>query len=425
MRGLREVLKSLPTKLDETYNDAIARIRGQVPELCELAMSALTWISHALRPLKVGELREALAIKPGDQELDPEAFPDIALVVSASAGLITVDAESQEVRLVHFTVEEYFKQRKLKLFPDADFLMAQTCITCLFFDVSKKYIFLDTKYIRSEDKLISFDDLRSFERYNPFKESSSSDEMNDLLDYAVENWGHHLRGEAENVLQDRVLDFLSDEQRLHYPRSMVHSRRSSTTPCALHLLVHFNLTHILSEYLNSDRTDHIKNGSFFTSLHLAVYKGHDEIAKLLLSQADMDVNGLDNTRQTPLAVAAIHGRINIFSMLLERHELSADSKDKYGRTPLLYAARNGHEGIVRALIDRDDVIADSKDEDGRTSLSCAARHDHEGIVRILIKRDDVTADSKDEDQRTPLLHAAINGHEDIVRMLINRDDVLA
>lgn len=79
-------------------------------------MSALAWISNALRPLKLDELKEALAVRPEDHELDEEAIPEEALIVSVSAGLITIDPESETIRLVHFTVEEYFRGSKHKWF---------------------------------------------------------------------------------------------------------------------------------------------------------------------------------------------------------------------------------------------------------------------------------------------------------------------
>lgn len=163
-------MKSLPTKLDETYDEAMTRIRGQVSEHCELAMSALTWISLALRPLEVEELQHALAVRPGERDFDPEALPDIALVVSSSAGLITIDEDSQTVRLVHFTVEEYFRKKKVNLFPRADIPIAETCITYL-----------------------SYDQITN--HYPP------NEEFFPFLRYAAENWGHHLRGSAERALQ--------------------------------------------------------------------------------------------------------------------------------------------------------------------------------------------------------------------------------
>ena len=42
--------------LDEAYNDAIERIKGQFPGHRTLAINVLSWITYAQRPLTTGEL---------------------------------------------------------------------------------------------------------------------------------------------------------------------------------------------------------------------------------------------------------------------------------------------------------------------------------------------------------------------------------
>ena len=395
-------MHSLPTKLDEIYDEAIIRIQGQVSEHCELAKLALTWISHAYRPLEVFELQHALAVRQGDRDLDPEAVPDIALVVSVSAGLIMIDPESQAVRLVHFTVEEYFKKRTA-LFPRADILIAETCMTYLSFD--------------------------RFTNNAPQSEIPSS-----LLDYAAENWGFHLHGEAERVLQDQVLDFLSDDQNLKHTRFSFRNTMESSklyywyrasSPSALHIIVFFDLVNILSIYLEKDYSCEIEDGSFFTSLHLAAAEGHIEAVKVLLDQERIEVNFPDEHRITPLIVAAMTGRETISRMLLDRDDVQADYHDYMSQTPLSRAAESGHEGIVEILLNRNDVVADSEDHFGQTPLSYAAGRGRKNIVKMLLNRDDVAADSQDDKNSTPLSYAVRQGHEEIMKILLSRDDVNA
>ena len=127
------------------------------------------------------ELQHVLAVRPRDRDLDLEAVPDIALVVSASAGLIMIDLESQNVRLVHYTLQEYFKKRTT-LFPRVDTFIAETCMTYL-----------------------------SYNHFtNPFL--PSNDTSFGLLNYAAESWGFRLNGNAERALQDQMLNFFSDDQ---------------------------------------------------------------------------------------------------------------------------------------------------------------------------------------------------------------------
>jgi hypothetical protein len=105
--------------LDAAYNDAIERIEGQLTEDTTLARNVRSWIVYAQRPLTTGELCHALAVDPGDLELDPDNIPDVKDMVSVCAGLITVDEESNIIRLVHYTAQEYFERIRESWNPQA------------------------------------------------------------------------------------------------------------------------------------------------------------------------------------------------------------------------------------------------------------------------------------------------------------------
>ena len=95
------------------------RINSQDTEDVELAKQVLSWISYAKRPLTVIELRHALAIVPEAKELDVEALMDKELLLSVCAGIVTIEHESNIIRLVHYTTQEYFERKRDCLFPDA------------------------------------------------------------------------------------------------------------------------------------------------------------------------------------------------------------------------------------------------------------------------------------------------------------------
>jgi hypothetical protein len=117
--------------LDEAYDNAIERIEGQLPGNTMLAKCVLSWIIHAQRPLTTGELCHALAVEPGDSELDLANIPDVEDMVSVCAGLVTVDDESAIIRLVHYTTEEYFKDIQESWNPRAQQDIASACLTYL------------------------------------------------------------------------------------------------------------------------------------------------------------------------------------------------------------------------------------------------------------------------------------------------------
>jgi hypothetical protein len=61
------------------------------------------------------ELRRALAVEVGDLELGEDNLQEIEEMVSVCADLITVDEESDIIRLVHYTTQRTWKY----WFPDA------------------------------------------------------------------------------------------------------------------------------------------------------------------------------------------------------------------------------------------------------------------------------------------------------------------
>ncbi|KAL8878727.1 MAG: hypothetical protein Q9198_003528, partial [Flavoplaca austrocitrina] len=83
--ALRRALENLPTELDNTYNEALQRIRNQKEEFASLAEEVLMWVLLAVEPLKIIELQHAIAsisldgqTDTGDEDLtDPETLLDV------------------------------------------------------------------------------------------------------------------------------------------------------------------------------------------------------------------------------------------------------------------------------------------------------------------------------------------------------------
>ena len=46
----------------------------------------------------------------GESNLDEDNLPEIEDMVSVCAGLVTIDEESNVIRLVHYITQEYFKR---------------------------------------------------------------------------------------------------------------------------------------------------------------------------------------------------------------------------------------------------------------------------------------------------------------------------
>src|SRR5262249_55671649 len=145
--------------------------------------------------LTVPELCHALAVQAKNDELgkpeaaterdiDEDYIPDIEDILSVCAGLLAVDKESNVVRLVHFTTQEYFEQIRENWSPNAQETIASTCLTYLTFSP------FTSGSCKNNDEYIE-----RLERY-PF------------LIYAAQCWGHHAK-DVEEAIMETAKTFLS------------------------------------------------------------------------------------------------------------------------------------------------------------------------------------------------------------------------
>ena len=95
--------------LDTLYDQAMERINNQNEGCRENANKTLSWIVHAKRPLKTAELQDAIAVRYKAVHLMPKYLPEIEDLISDCAGLLTIDNETDIVRLVHYTTQEYLE----------------------------------------------------------------------------------------------------------------------------------------------------------------------------------------------------------------------------------------------------------------------------------------------------------------------------
>jgi ankyrin repeat protein len=405
LKALKLTLANLPESLDKTYDEVLERIRSQDTEDVDLAMRVLSWITHAFRPLTIQELQHALAVTSDDTELDEDALTDVELLISVCAGIVTIDQESNVIRLVHYTTQEYFARVRKERFPDGHFEIASTCIAYLSFDAF------------SEGPCPSGDAIDSrFEKHS-------------LLLYAAVYWGDHARESPEQKFAESILSFLGEEHRVSSLVQATHvagNRSHKSIPkhlSAVHVAAAYGLGETVLRLLENEHNADSKDNNGRTPLSWAAENGHEAVVRLLVDRADVDADSKDNYGITPLSRAAENGHEAAVRLLVDRADVDADSKDNYGITPLSRAALSGHEAVVRLLVDRADVDADSKDNYGITPLSRAAQSGHEAVVRLLVDRADVEADSKDNNGRTPLFWATTYGGEAVVQLLVDRADV--
>jgi len=390
--------------LGGVYGETIRRINGQGGAKSRLGMSALMWISHSERPLKVDELCQALGVKIGSPDLDSDNVPSIGTLLCCCQGLVSVDKEASTVRLVHFTLQEYLRAHP-ELFGTAHAVMAETCLT-----------YLNSHQVHALSASPS-SDLRG----TPF------------LEYSSLYWGIHAKKEISDYAKQLALNLFNPYGSHISAKILLNAEKPRPFHVDFHKISLFSSLHCASFFgiveivaglvevggCDINQTD--CTGS--APLVWAALKGHEKVVKILLSRDDVNADQRGMYSRTPLWSAAFYGHERVVKILLERDNVNPDTPDGSNRTPLLCAAENGHEEVVKILLGRKDVTPDKMGIYGRTPLWSAAFYGHEGVVKILLGRDDVNPNKADITRRTPLWGAAENGHEEVVKILLGHDGI--
>lgn len=124
-----------PNASEQAYEDAIERIDHQKENRQRYARLTISWMVQCLRPMTPAELQHAVT-KPEHLERRPTAssLVKIDTLISFCAGLMTLDRESNVVRFIHYTTQEYFtKERLAKWLPSAGSDTALFCTTYLMY----------------------------------------------------------------------------------------------------------------------------------------------------------------------------------------------------------------------------------------------------------------------------------------------------
>jgi len=433
-RQVRSGLAELPKKLDETYDQAMERIQKQDENEVKLAHLVLLWIAYSLRPLTVAELQHALAVEPGDDDLDDDGLYEVEFMVSVCAGLVTVDEESDHIRLVHYTTQAYIERIREAQFPGAPSIIAKTCLTYLTFRPFSEDLFTD-----QEEELDN--------RLNKYP----------FLHYTSTYWGTHLGTGIDDDARTLASGFLDNYIALSntvHVAGLDYFTEYRKVPCLtrLHFVAWFGLVDFGLDLLNNgadvNAEDHLK----MTPLSVAVYAGHTEMVQALLERgANAKVE--DSNQMTPMLLAAHRGHDLMIQLLIDA---GVDCNKWSGASPLYYAIETNRVGVVRILIENgadlnlsgnssfgwqsslpieqaarlgfEDIILLLLEKGGDISedpiyvgnaLHEAAFGGHIRVVELLISRG-INISKRDAYRRTALHRAVQNGNSDIVRLLLEK-----
>jgi ankyrin repeat protein len=397
-KATRTALKKFP-KGSEAYNyayeEAMERVEGQITNSRDLAKQVLSWITCARRPLTTLELRHALGVEIGESKLDEENLPEVEDMISVCAGLVTVDEQSDIIRLVHYTTQEYFERTWTSWFPNAQADIAITCVTYLSFDT------FETGFCPT------------------VKDFATRLQLNPLYDYAARNWVHHTRL-ASTEVEQLIVGFLESGAKVS-ASSQAMMAFGIHPPyrwpiLGVHLAAYLGLTEVVIALLKNGHDPDPKDNSNRTPLSWAVEGRHEAMVTLLVEEG-AELESKDNDGGTPLSWAAKYGSEVIVKLLIEKGT-DLESKDNNGRTPLSWAAEYGHEAVVKLLVEKGAEL-ESKDNNGQTPLLWAAKYGSEAVVKLLVEKG-AKLESKDNGGRAPLSWAAEYRREAEVKLLVEK-----
>ncbi|XP_044723873.1 ankyrin repeats (3 copies) domain-containing protein [Hirsutella rhossiliensis] len=394
VKAVRSALAALPKgsgAYDEAYEEAMKRVETQPSGYRALAKQVLAWIVCAKRPLTTVELRHALAVELDQTRLDLDAFPDIEIMVSVCAGLVTVDEQSNIFRLVHYTTQQYFEKISTRQtwLPNAERNITATCLTYLLFDE------FESGPCRS------------------YAEFASRLTSHALYDYVAQRWGDHAR--EAGTLPKKVMQFLRH-----------HSKMGAA--CQALIIGNEGLWRLRD-------LDEVYG---LPPLQLSAFFGINEAADTLVDSGE-GIDSTDTCGRTPLFYAAAGGHARTVELLVERGA-RVNLEDQRGMTPLSEAALNGHVSIAKLLV-RNGADLELQDPLAhRTPLAMAAENGWTAIVDILLTHyAGLVMAARDQAERTGaaqttytsimsrkqnghnlLTSAAKNGQDSMVRLLLER-----
>ena len=332
-KTIRPTLNELPETLDETYERVLKEIKTVNRHLARRLLQCLT---VAIRPLRVEELGEILALDfDGAEGSTPksnegwrsEDWQQLVLSTCSSLVMLVNNRDSGVIQFSHISVKEFLTSERRRHSKDnSDFhitpasahtTLARACLATLL-------------------RLDSSSNLRGYAsqhwvEHAQFKTVSSQIKagMRRLFDSAEPYFAAWLQ---LHDIDDRWAE--SEAPDLGSP--LYYASLCGFCDLAAHIIVEH------PEQVNA------RGGHRHIPLAAALYHGHSVVAELLLQHGA----AVDAHNQTPLKVASADGCRNVVQWLLD-HGADPNSRLDDQQSPICLAIVNGHEEVVRTLIGRD------------------------------------------------------------------------
>jgi len=435
--SVRHTLNELPESLDETYERVLKEIKKPNRHQAHRILQCLI---VAIRPLRVDELAEVLAVDFDDPEGIAKLNPswrwedEEQALLSSCSSLITIvesddfesdDFESGDSRVVqfsHFSVKEFLTSSRFAAsggdlsryhvaLEPAHTILARACLSIL---------------LRSDDAI-----------------KNGVQKISPLRGYAAQYWVSHAQFEDVSSLLRNMMEVLFDLDKPFFAawlelhdidtRPTIGSlfylfcplQKSDAAPLYYAALCGFyNLAeHLIAKY---PQQVNACGGYYFVPLVAALTGEHFGIAELLIRNgAGATVNVRGNLGRTPLHSAAYYGYVEVVRFLLE-HNADFNSRDSEGSTPLHHASYDGgsrkHPNVPRLLAEVAQLLlqhgadVNARQHYDRTPLHVAVVLGTVEVARMLLEHG-ATVIEEDENGRTAFQVALDRGNYESMKLL--------
>ena len=393
--SVRRTLAELPESLDETYERILKEIKKPNRGLAQRVLQCLV---VAIRPLRVAELAEVLAVDFDDLEGIPRLNTDWrwedeeqALLIACSSLIAIVGTgDSRVVQFSHFSVKEFLTSSRLSTasgevsayridLENAHTIITQACLGVL---------------------------LQTHEGID-----GNTSKSHPLARYAAEHWTTHAQSGpgpvSPHLKKGMECLFTTDKP---YFRAWLTLYDIDTNPSSEATFFYF-------------RAD---DKYAATPLYYAALCGFDDLVESLIFKYPQDVNANGGHHIRPL-IAALAGEHFQTADLLRSNGADPHVQGRWKTIPLHSAAFLGKFEVVQKLIEYGSDI-DARNEDGMTPLSWVSLgyYVKDGSVLRLLLEHSADVNALANNGFTPLHQASMYRALEVVCLLLeNGADVEA
>ena len=431
--SIRRTLEELPESLDETYERVLREIKKPNRDLAHRLLQCLV---VAIRPLRVEELAEVLAIDFDDGEgtvnLNPSwrwedqeqallsscsSLISIVEYVAVGWGVHNFDYDIQNegslvVQFSHFSVKEFLTSPRLAspirdvshyhiLLEPAHTVMARACLGIL---------------LRLDDGVHSV-------------EENGSANSSPLARYAARHWVAHAQFQNVSSHVQIAMERLFDPDEPYFVAWLglynmdydpyfgpfySYYPKPAATPLYYASLCGFKdlVEHLIAKYPHQVKTD---SGYCLTPVLAALVGRHFELARLLHRNGA----SVDSCGDVPLYSAINHGDPEMVQVLLG-YKMDVNPVIGSRWTPLMAASNNPHPQtphVVRLLLENG-ANPNVQHNEGGTPLHAASSRGNLELVRLLLKYG-ADVELQNAYGRTPFQIASENGHHEVTELLLH------